>query len=81
VDKSEIDHFGNTRILAYNDSRLVWVPPTKLQVGCSSNLRRWPYDSQTCIITLGSWAHDGSMLDLEIPENMTTVRNHTHSAT
>ncbi|XP_021962358.1 acetylcholine receptor subunit alpha-type acr-16 [Folsomia candida] len=73
LDKSEIDHFGNTRIIAYSTSTLVWVPPTKFQVGCTNDLRNWPVDYATCFVVIGSWAHDGSMLNLRLPVNQTLM--------
>ncbi|ODM96857.1 Acetylcholine receptor subunit alpha-type acr-16 [Orchesella cincta] len=73
ADKSEIDHFGNTRLIVYNSSHVVWVPPTKFQVPCQTNLRKWPYDTQTCGINIGSWAHDGTMLDIVTPANISTM--------
>jgi len=30
-------------------------------------------DAQTCTIIIGSWAHDGAMIDMRIPTNQTTV--------
>lgn len=74
LDQSEIDHFGNTRIIAYSTGRVVWVPPTRFQVGCGTDLRQWPYDVQVCHIVLGSWSHDGNMLDIIVPVNMTQVK-------
>ncbi|CAL8121932.1 unnamed protein product [Orchesella dallaii] len=73
ADKSEIDHFGNTRLIVYNSSHVVWVPPTKFQVPCQTDLRKWPYDQQTCSINVGSWAHDGTTLDILIPSNISTM--------
>ena len=75
VDQSEIDHFGNTRLIVWYNGRIVWVPPTRFQVACPTNVRRWPYDEQTCYIVIGSWAHDGGQLDLTIPVNQTQMIN------
>ncbi|CAG7728326.1 unnamed protein product, partial [Allacma fusca] len=70
---SDIDHFKNARIIAYSTGNLLWVPPATFKVRCVANLRRWPYDTQTCQIVLGSWAHSGEELDLRLPTNFTKV--------
>jgi nicotinic acetylcholine receptor len=75
VDKSEIDHFANTLLMVFNNSNVFWVPPAKFQVRCDTDYIRWPYDVQTCMIVLGSWAHDGLDINFTLRENHTKVKN------
>lgn len=63
---SNIDHFGLTDVLIYNDGKILWVPPTDFHTFCRLNLRLWPFDQQTCHVKLGSWVHDASSLNLTL---------------
>ncbi|CAG7833103.1 unnamed protein product, partial [Allacma fusca] len=72
---SDIDHFRNTRVIGYSFGKLVWVPPATLKVGCVANLRRWPYDTQTCHIVMGSWTHSGEDIDIRLPTNFSKIDN------
>jgi len=73
-ETSEVDHFANTLIIAYNTSVVYWIPPAKFVVGCAAEYRFWPYDTQICDIIIGSWAHDGSEIDLTVNSDHTEVR-------
>ncbi|EDS35712.1 neuronal acetylcholine receptor subunit alpha-4 [Culex quinquefasciatus] len=63
---SNIDHFGLTDVLIYNDGKILWVPPTDFHTFCRLNLRLWPFDQQTCHVKLGSWVHDALSLNLTL---------------
>ncbi|CAL8135329.1 unnamed protein product [Orchesella dallaii] len=72
-DESEIDHYGNTLMVAKSDSSVWWIPPAEFIVGCQTDFRLWPYDTQTCYIWLSSWTYHGGEVDLIIPENATKI--------
>jgi len=77
ADKGEIDHFGNTLLIVYqeyNSTVIFWVPPASFQVRCNTDYLRWPYDSQFCYIYLGSWTYNGFDVNLTLGENHTEVR-------
>nr|QQH14667.1 nicotinic acetylcholine receptor alpha 9 subunit [Blattella germanica] len=59
-----VDHYGNTHCLAYPNGEVLWVPPSQFQVFCELDLRMWPFDTQTCHLTLGSWTYDGDHVDI-----------------
>ncbi|KAJ9578406.1 hypothetical protein L9F63_005364, partial [Diploptera punctata] len=59
-----VDHYGNTHCLVYPNGEVLWVPPTEFQVFCDLDLRLWPYDTQSCQLTLGSWTYDGDKVDI-----------------
>ena len=43
----------------------VWVSfPITSKIPCPMDLKRFPFDEQTCTFTLGSWSHQGAEVDL-----------------
>ncbi|XP_071439661.1 acetylcholine receptor subunit alpha-L1-like isoform X2 [Hetaerina americana] len=66
---TEVDHYGNTHSIVHEDGTVLWVPPSLFRVFCDLNLRRWPYDEQTCLLRLGSWTYDGDQVDLQLDDN------------
>ncbi|GLH00390.1 Acetylcholine receptor subunit alpha-like 1 [Gryllus bimaculatus] len=61
-----IDHYGNTHCLVYPNGEVLWVPPSQFIVFCALDLRRWPFDEQTCHLRLGSWTYDGEQVELQL---------------
>ncbi|KAJ1528529.1 hypothetical protein ONE63_006935 [Megalurothrips usitatus] len=51
-------------LIATNDGKVIWVPPTRLEVYCNLNLRHWPYDIHTCEFKMGSWVYDKASIDI-----------------
>lgn len=45
-----IDYSKGEHLFAASDGTVVWVPPANFKSFCDSNLRNWPFDSQTCIL-------------------------------
>ena len=46
-----------------SDGRVMWLSPLVIISHCDFNVRRFPYDKQTCEFTIGSWSHDGRYVD------------------
>lgn len=42
-----------------------WSVPRVTKLGCSMNLTSFPFDSQHCGMTIGSWSHDREILQLQ----------------
>ncbi len=43
-----------------SDGTVLWIPPSRLESSCSLDLRRFPFDEQTCVLKFGSWTFDGN---------------------
>jgi len=54
-----------TRIAVSSSGMAVWSVPRVTKMGCTMNLTSYPFDSQFCGMTIGSWAHDGTELQVE----------------
>ena len=59
-----LDDFGKTRITIYSNGNAVWLIPVILRSECRMQMNNFPFDTQTCPMTFGSWAFDGQALDL-----------------
>lgn len=61
---SDIEHYGNTQVIVYNNGVVLWVPPTQFESYCELDLTYWPYDTQQCAMRMGSWTQHGEQIDL-----------------
>ena len=68
-----MDNYGDSNCLVYPNGEVLWVPPAELKVFCDLDLTLWPFDTQTCNMTLGSWTYDGSKIDLVLYEQTPDV--------
>ncbi|KAL1122091.1 hypothetical protein AAG570_003497 [Ranatra chinensis] len=71
---NNVDHYGNTHCLAYPNGRILWVPPAQFSFFCDMDLTRWPFDTHTCSMKLGSWTYSGEQLDLQTDETRVDVK-------
>jgi nicotinic acetylcholine receptor len=71
-----VDHYGDTYCVAYPNGEVLWVPPSQFQVFCDLNLRTWPFDVQSCHLTLGSWTYDGDHVDIHLDKQGSDVSRH-----
>lgn len=64
ADPSNLNIYGKTNCLVNHTGFVQWVPPTKFIVYCDLNLKKWPRDTQSCTVTLGSWTYHSQEIDL-----------------
>ncbi|XP_045105201.1 neuronal acetylcholine receptor subunit alpha-7-like isoform X2 [Portunus trituberculatus] len=58
--------FGSVPVLVTYDGNAVWFPPTHIVVRCDMDLSEWPKDEHECLVRLGSWAHHGDQIDMQV---------------
>ncbi|XP_059471265.1 neuronal acetylcholine receptor subunit alpha-2-like [Neocloeon triangulifer] len=63
---NKIDQHGTTYSLVYNNSSVLWVPPSIYETNCKLDLRLWPFDRQSCKLVVGSWTHHVGQIDLQL---------------
>lgn len=57
-------------VLVYPDGEVLWIPPVDIKAICANfSYTAGPMDEQECNIKLGSWTHDGNMIDLKLFNN------------
>ena len=47
-----------------SDGTVYWNSPKVIRLSCDVDARYYPWDEQTCALKYGSWAFDGSKLDI-----------------
>ncbi|EZA48980.1 hypothetical protein DMN91_011742 [Ooceraea biroi] len=63
-----VEHYGDTNCIIYNDGRVLWVPPAQFIGLCELDFHLWPFDTQICTLTFGSWTYHGEQINLELRE-------------
>lgn len=48
----------------YSSGRVFFASIAKVKIGCKMDIRAFPYDRQNCNFTIGSWSHNGLLLDV-----------------
>lgn len=54
----------NTRIIVNSSGYHRWLSPINFRSHCKIDVRKFPFDQQTCIVKFGSWTYDGTRLDI-----------------
>ncbi|KAF4527288.1 hypothetical protein B566_EDAN016076 [Ephemera danica] len=62
--------FSSTTCVLYSTGTVKCAPDLRTPVYCDQDLRRWPYDSQNCSLYLGSWAHAGEEIDVQLEDKL-----------
>ncbi|PSN46711.1 hypothetical protein C0J52_14444 [Blattella germanica] len=60
---SSLQYFYTVCIL-YSVGSVVCVPPLQQDTSCSADLTRWPFDSHTCKMVIGSWTYAGEQINI-----------------
>ena len=55
---------NNGGLKLYHDGHILWVRPTTYSFSCPLKLDNFPFDTQTCTMTFGSWKYSAKYLDL-----------------
>lgn len=63
-----------TKIAVNSSGYCTWMAPAIFQSTCDINTEYFPFDDQECTLKFGSWAFDGSELDITIQESETGVK-------
>lgn len=58
-----------------SDGAIMCMPPYNHVVTCSADLRRWPYDTHTCTMMIGSWTHTDRQMNFSLMEPSIVVNS------
>ncbi len=70
------DRLENKRealLVIYSDGELLWVPQSLFSSICFIDLKKFPFDTQNCSLSFGSWIYDTTMLDLDFYDAQTSI--------
>ncbi|KAK3089763.1 hypothetical protein FSP39_006302 [Pinctada imbricata] len=54
----------NALCIVKPNGQVEWIPQAIFKSSCDINVKSFPFDVQTCYLKFGSWAYDGSKVDL-----------------
>ncbi|XP_077255251.1 acetylcholine receptor subunit alpha-like 1 isoform X2 [Temnothorax americanus] len=75
-----VEHYGDTACIIFHDGQVLWVPPAQFIGLCELNLRLWPFDTQVCNMTFGSWTYHGEQIDMRLSETENMERMYVKNA-
>ncbi|KAL0116990.1 hypothetical protein PUN28_010097 [Cardiocondyla obscurior] len=75
-----VEHYGDAACIIFHDGRVLWVPPAQFVGLCELDFRLWPFDTQVCNMTFGSWTYHGEHIDMQLAERMSTERMYVKNA-
>uniref|UniRef100_A0A3B4ASR4 Cholinergic receptor, nicotinic, alpha 10a n=1 Tax=Periophthalmus magnuspinnatus TaxID=409849 RepID=A0A3B4ASR4_9GOBI len=55
-----------TNVALRSDGQVTWDQPSITKSSCSVDVAFFPFDLQQCVLTFGSWTHNGNQMDLNI---------------
>lgn len=55
---------ADTRAQLQHDGSVIWTPPVVYKTSCTINVLNFPYDTQSCNLTFGSWGYTKHQLEL-----------------
>uniref|UniRef100_A0A8C1PQI1 Cholinergic receptor, nicotinic, alpha 10a n=1 Tax=Cyprinus carpio TaxID=7962 RepID=A0A8C1PQI1_CYPCA len=53
-----------TNVVIRHDGQIMWDQPAITKTSCKVDVSYFPFDSQQCHLTFGSWTHNGNQMDL-----------------
>ncbi|XP_071523734.1 acetylcholine receptor subunit alpha-like [Panulirus ornatus] len=66
AEGSNVHPFGAVPVLVISNGQTYWFPPTHMIIKCDLDLTLWPSDQHECVIRMGSWAHHGEQIDIQV---------------
>ncbi|XP_071642875.1 neuronal acetylcholine receptor subunit alpha-5-like isoform X2 [Temnothorax longispinosus] len=75
-----VEHYGDTACIIFHDGQVLWVPPAQFIGLCELDLRLWPFDTQVCNMTFGSWTYHGEQIDMRLSETENMERMYVKNA-
>nr|CAX82395.1 Neuronal acetylcholine receptor subunit alpha-7 precursor [Schistosoma japonicum] len=62
----KFDQVFPTKVIVRNTGSIQWVPPGLFHSICDIEVNWFPFDSQNCIMKLGTWTYQGNTVDLKL---------------
>ncbi|XP_055352753.1 acetylcholine receptor subunit beta-like 2 [Paramacrobiotus metropolitanus] len=56
--------FAPSLVIGYFHGELIWLPPSSLDVPCSMDMSKWPFDSHICVFIFGHASRDSSTFQI-----------------
>ena len=60
-------------LVIYSTGDVLWIPRSIFSSTCHIDLKNFPFDTQKCTISFGSWTYDSSLIDLKFDEDKDSI--------
>lgn len=60
-------------LVVYSNGEILWIPRSLFSSTCAIDLNIFPFDTQNCSLSFGSWAYDNTQIDMEFYDNVTEI--------
>ena len=67
--------YNNGGLKLYYNGDILWIRPTRYSFSCTLDLKLFPFDTQYCTMTFGSWKYNANFLDIRPFNNNTKFQN------
>lgn len=64
---------SNTKVTVNYQGRVLWKPPIIFRSQCEMNVEFFPFDTQMCPLKIGTWTHNGLLIDLRHTAQKTNI--------
>jgi hypothetical protein len=64
ADEQALEAFERMRVQVHHNGSVHWEPGGVFETTCDMNIAYFPFDRQSCSITIGSWAYYSAKMDL-----------------
>ncbi|XP_014239001.1 neuronal acetylcholine receptor subunit beta-3-like [Trichogramma pretiosum] len=61
-----MEYYGDRHCIVNEIGIVLWVTPTIFHGYCHLDFTFWPFEMNTCRLSLSSWTYDGTQLDLKL---------------
>ncbi|XP_058803207.1 acetylcholine receptor subunit alpha-like 1 [Phymastichus coffea] len=61
-----MEYYGDRHCVVSEEGMVLWVTPTIFHGYCHLDFALWPFEADTCRLSLSSWTYDGSQVDLRL---------------
>ncbi|NP_001166026.1 nicotinic acetylcholine receptor alpha 12 subunit precursor [Nasonia vitripennis] len=63
-----VENYESRHCIVRQDGEVTWVAPTVFHSYCEFNYVLWPFETNTCVLNIGSWTHNGYEIDIRLQE-------------
>ncbi|XP_060074505.1 neuronal acetylcholine receptor subunit alpha-3-like [Ylistrum balloti] len=68
---------SNPKVRAKNNGHIIWVTGDRYDLYCNADITHYPFDTQTCVLSMLTWNSFPSEVLLDKVESISTLRNYT----
>ncbi|XP_011498651.1 PREDICTED: acetylcholine receptor subunit alpha-like 1 [Ceratosolen solmsi marchali] len=61
-----MEYYGDRHCIVSEQGMVLWVTPTIFHGYCHLDFTFWPFEMNTCRLSLSSWTYDGTQVDLKL---------------